>query len=343
MALYPYIWNIEHSLLNPKQIWSEYLSSIYQVYPMSNHPSYSLKSSTNQAINELWKTTSNSTNVQYDVYKSTKEVLKDFRSGQEDKLLNQLTCQGSFFSSITKFSLSQLTKLWSVSQSNLPKNIFNFTVRYINNSLPTRQNLARWGISPTPDCSQCLTPETLLHVVAGCQSYLERFTWRHDSILNFLATTLQAVSDSSLYVDLPGYKSPSIITGDSYRPDLLLSTSSDCLYIVELTVGFESNLSKNVERKKIKYLELIREQRKHYNSVKFVNLSISSLGVFAKECTNFIAMLNDLGFEKNHQNYCVKRMTTIAIRSTYYIFCCRNKEWTNPELSQLNGNEHVQS
>jgi hypothetical protein len=25
-------------------------------------------------------------------------------------------------------------------------------------------------------------------------------------------------------------------------------------------------------------------------------------------------------------------MMTIAIRSTYYIFCCRNKEWENPNL-----------
>ena len=291
-----------------------------------------LKTSPNEAINELWKATSNSKNIQYDVYNSTKQVLKDFRSGQQDKLHTQLTCQGSFFTNITKFSLSQLTKIWSACQSKLPKNIFNFTVRYINNSLPTRQNLARWGLSPTSDCSRCLAPETLLHVVAGCQSYLERFTWRHDTVLNFLATNLQTVSGSHLYVDLQGYKSPSIITVDTYRPDLLLLTSTGTLYIVELTVGFESNLQKNVERKKSKYKELIREQNEHFNSVKFVNLSISPLGVFSKECSTFIEMLNDFGFQKQHQNYCIRRMTTIAIQTTYYIFCCRNKEWMNPEL-----------
>jgi hypothetical protein len=113
-------------------------------------------------------------------------------------------------------------------------------------------------------------------------------------------------------VDVPGYKSPSIITGDTYRPDLLLSTSTGTLYIVELTVGFESNLQKNVERKKSKYKELIREQNEHFNSVKFVNLSISSLGVFGKECSTFIEMLIDFGFQKQHQNYCIRRMTTIA-------------------------------
>jgi hypothetical protein len=169
-------------------------------------------------------------------------------------------------------------------------------------------------------------------VVAGCQSYLKRFTWRHDSILNFLATNLPTTNQSSLYVDLPGHKSPSIITGDNYRPDLLLLTNSGCLYIVELTVGFESNLENNIKRKKSKYLELISEQRKNFKSVKFVNLSMSSLGIFANQCSEFLEMLDDLGLENNQKMFHIKRMTTIAIRTTYYIFCCRNKEWTNPEL-----------
>ena len=38
-------------------------------------------------------------------------------------------------------------------------------------------------------------------------------------------------------------------------------------------------------------IQLIREQNKHFNKVKFVNLSISSLGVFAKECSSFLELL----------------------------------------------------
>ena len=76
------------------------------------------------------------------------------------------------------------------------KNIFNFTVRYINNTLPTQSNLSKWGISSSSDCSFCLSPETLLHIVAGCKSYLDqgRFTWRHDSVLKFIAKSLTAVN-----------------------------------------------------------------------------------------------------------------------------------------------------
>jgi hypothetical protein len=155
-----------------------------------------LKSSPNESTNNLWKATSNHTNIQYDAYNSTKEVLKYFRSGHENKLLNQLTSQGSFFCSVTKFALPQLNKVWSIAQSQLPKNIYNFTIRYINNSLPTRKNLNRWAISSNSDCSSCLSPETLLHIVAGCQFYLDRFTWRHNSVMNFLAHTLQTVDGS---------------------------------------------------------------------------------------------------------------------------------------------------
>ena len=294
-----------------------------------------LKSSPNESINELWKSTSTHTNIQYDVYNSTKDVLKDFRSGHEDKLLNQLTCQGSFFSSVTKFSLSQLNKVWSTAQSKLPKNIYNFTIRYINNSLPTRKNLSKRGISSNPECSLCLRPETLLHVVAGCQFYLDRFTWRHNSILNLLANTLKTLDGANLFADLNGFKSPSILTGDTYRTDLLLSCSNGNLYVVELTVGYETNLENNVERKKAKYRELIRQLGNNFKQVKFINLSMSCLGIFAHECSSFLDMLENVGLDKNHQIFCIRKMMTTAIRSTYYIFCCRNKDWENPELLSI--------
>ena len=149
-----------------------------------------LKNSQNEDIKGLWKSTSNHTNIQYDMYKNTKEVLKAIQNEHEDCLKNHLVSQGSFFSNIVETSLSSVNSIWSLAQRNLPKYIFNFSIRYINNSLANRTNLTKWGISPTSDCSFCLQPESLLHVVAGCKKYLEegRYTWRHDSIFHFLAS-----------------------------------------------------------------------------------------------------------------------------------------------------------
>ncbi|CAB4006838.1 Hypothetical predicted protein [Paramuricea clavata] len=231
-------------------------------------------------------------------------------------------------------STSTFNSLWSSVQSKLPKNIFNFTIRYINNTLPTRKNLSKWGLSSTFDCSFCSSPETLLHVIAGCKTYLDegRFTWLHDSVLNFLASTLTAVKNSTLYADIPGFMNPSVITGDRLRPDLLLVTENRCLYILELTVGYESNLLVNANRKRQKYRDLINEQEADYDKVKFVNLSLSTLGVFGRTCENFDGMLSSLKCDAKYSKYIKKQIVNICIRTSYYVFCKRNKVWDNPKL-----------
>ena len=166
--------------------------------------------------------------------------------------------------------------MWPTCQSKLQKNIFNFTIRYVNNSLPTRKNLNKWGISSSPECSFCLHPETLLHVVAGCSSYLDRFTWRQESILNFIANNLPSDHIQKIFAGLPSFSNPSIITGDNYRPDLLVLTKDNNMYVLELTVGYETNFRNNINRKHSKYRELIELQKKRFSSVKFINLSMSA-------------------------------------------------------------------
>ena len=54
------------------------------------------------------------------------------------------------------------------------------------------------------------------------------------------------------YAKVNGYLNPSIITGENHRPDLLFPIQSKCLNVLELTVGFESNLNNNAVHKKEK-------------------------------------------------------------------------------------------
>jgi hypothetical protein len=68
-----------------------------------------------------------------------------------------------------------------------------------------------------------------------------------------------------MYVDLPEFISPSVITGDESRPYLLLTIENKTLYILELTVGFETNLKTNSDRKHGKYLILITDQENIYD------------------------------------------------------------------------------
>ena len=161
-----------------------------------------LRKSPNDNIRSLWKTTGTHTNLQYDQYSNTKQVLKSLRANQEERLQSHLISQGFFFAN----SLLKLSPIWSLAQSNLPKNIFNFTVKYINNTLPHCKNLTRVLLT-TPDFSFCLMSESLLNIVAGCQFYLQqgRYTWHHDSVLQLIAITFQSVTNVALYADLPGF------------------------------------------------------------------------------------------------------------------------------------------
>jgi hypothetical protein len=135
-----------------------------------------------------------------------------------------------------------------------------------------------------------------------------------------------------MYVDLPGFTSPSVITGDELRPDLLLTIENKILYILELTVGFETNLKTNSDRKHEKYLTLITDQENIYDKVKFVNVSISSLGVFGESTHTLFDMLHDLRYDEQRIKYVKKKIIATCIRTSYYIFCRRNKDWNNPEL-----------
>ena len=111
-----------------------------------------LRSSKSDNIKSLWKSTSCSMNVQYDSYKNTKQVLKAVRQQHTEKLQSQLTSQGFIISFLLEHSVKSLNSLWSSAQSKLPKNIFNFSIRYLSNTLANRVNLYKWKLSQSSDC-----------------------------------------------------------------------------------------------------------------------------------------------------------------------------------------------
>ena len=135
-------------------------------------------------------------------------------------------------------------------------------------------------------------------------------------MLNFLASSLQCLNHCTFYVDLPQYLFPSLITGDDLRLDTLI-LASNTLCVVELSVGFETNLNNNASRKFEKHRYLLHDIEAKYCHVKFVNLSISSLGIFGQYCNSFIQMCTDLSINTGHTKYIITKLTSKAIRTTY--------------------------
>ena len=224
--------------------------------------------------------------------------MKSIRTEHTERLQTELPSQGFIISFLLVHSLKNPNCLWFRAQSKLPGNIFNFTVKYLNNTLAVRKNLYLRDLSNTSDCSFCLQPESLLHIVTGYKTYLDQghFTWRLNSALRFLAQTFQSVNSSTLYVDLPGYMSPCIIMGDSLWPDMLLSTAYNRLCIIELTVSFETNLNNNTSRKELKYRSLLTDLSSDYHAIEFVNLSMSCLGRFGQSSDSFFKMCTECSY-----------------------------------------------
>ena len=82
-------------------------------------------------------------------------------------------------------------------------------------------------------------------------------------------------------VDNSEFQTPSIITGNKNRSDIVILKGNLCL-ILELTVGFETNLRRNSERKFKNYKDLIIRLNDTYN-FKFVNLSMGAIRVIGMD------------------------------------------------------------
>ena len=80
-----------------------------------------LKSSSNDAIKSLWRSTSFGMNIQYDTYQNTKQVLKAVRQSHTDKLRSNLTSKGFLITFLLNHSLKTVNFLWYSTKSKLPK------------------------------------------------------------------------------------------------------------------------------------------------------------------------------------------------------------------------------
>ena len=92
----------------------------------------------------------------------------------------------------------------------------------------------KWGKTTSSLCLHCNKIQTLSHVVAGCETSLKekRYNYPHDSILLNLGRILESIKSRDIYIDIPGYTCPTMITGENQRPDMIV-ISNNKLYLLE--------------------------------------------------------------------------------------------------------------
>ena len=147
---------------------------------------------------------------------------------------------------------------WQSISRKVPRNVMAFAARLSTNSLASPDNLKRWGKRKMGICPLCGSPYgTLAHISNMCTVALNegRFTWRHDSVLLHIASTVKSLATSGTeeFSDLPssqtnGTTIPADIlvsTGEGSKPDLvILNQEGKTIALLELTCSLPGSATK---------------------------------------------------------------------------------------------------
>ena len=112
-----------------------------------------LRSSPNIDIQQLADVADAKTK-QYDRFRASKEVLKEVRKTAAGNLTSNFNTQGAVIPYVWSEVLHSSKNAWFVVQGNLSRNLHNFSVCYLNNTLPHLSNMFTWGPAET-NCAHC--------------------------------------------------------------------------------------------------------------------------------------------------------------------------------------------
>lgn len=232
---------------------------------------------------------------------------------------------------------------WKADIHGLPRGVAKFLLNSVLKSLPTKDNLRRWGKVISQSCDLCGNPETIAHVLSGCKTMLDqgRYTWRHDSVLNKIVEFVNNTEAKHILVnsdlgDKPWTIPPDILA-TSDRPDLVvLDLTNKCVSILELTVPYESNINSSHQYKCHKYAHLCVDLQNLGFSVKYFAFEIGCRAFISesnsKRLYAFLKSITGLKFNSRDFRSFKSSLCKTAITSSFVIFKARFcKSWITPQ------------
>ena len=263
----------------------------------------------------------------------TQWCIKLEKNNERKKVWNQfmgLKEQCKIISFILEHCRAMEIKLWQDTVTRLTTNLFAFCRKALILCLSNASNLKRWGINPDGMCKLCNNLQTQFHVLSNCVNALDRYTWRHNSILY---TIYQHISfklplDMELYVDLDELRLPSpALLFSNQRPDLVIKQGHNYT-VIELTCPNEGRLLLSREYKAERYKLLKDQLLTQCEKFDLILVEVSTLGFMSKNIKSFIDVLRKVNCDTTR---CLSKCCEVAIRCSFYIYCRRDKPWTNPD------------
>ena len=177
-----------------------------------------------------------------------------------------------------------------------------------------------------PLCNK--SPQTLIHILNACPVALNqrRYNVRHDSVLASLAKMVEKhpPTTASMSADLPGvFNFPLHVAPTSLRPDIVLwDDTQRWIYLVELTICFETSFEDAVKRKEDRYFELVSEAVKAGYSAETITVEIGYRGLPNINGLNQLKHLLQIS-QKVLVDSLIE-LSKLAILGSHSIWCTRN-------------------
>ncbi|CAB4005873.1 Hypothetical predicted protein [Paramuricea clavata] len=143
---------------------------------------------------------------------------------------------------------------------------------------------------------------------------------------------IKALKHLRFYADVEGFENPSVVTGLEDRPDMIIENYTNrAIYAIELTIRFDTNITKKSIRKTTRYREFCNALKQRYNTVEYFNLSMGAIDVIGIECKKIYGFLeNVMSLDIFQINFLTRKLCGVCIRTTVYVLS--DREWNNPEL-----------
>ena len=207
-------------------------------------------------------------------------AVKTLLAEDEDEGLHLSLCQLPAQGEMARAWEDNSPVLWVRAVQQLPPEPLKFALNASLNTLPTNSNLHMWGKKASNICPLCrASSQTLSHVLNNCPMAMElrRYSHRHDAVLqvigNFIKNHLPP--QFSISIDSPSevYRFPQHITPTNLRPDIVWwSDQRRELWLLELTVSYESGVADARARKAAKYHDLVEAGRVAGYRMKLFNM-----------------------------------------------------------------------
>ena len=226
---------------------------------------------------------------------------------------------------------------------DIPQGVLRFAINAGINTLPTFDNLKRWGKRVNDRCPFCGNIQTLLHILSNCGIALDqgRYTWRHNSVLSSMINIIRPklLDGFVLFSDMDGFQAPHggtippHILATSLKPDLFIFNESTRLAVIfELTCPWDGNIERSHNFKEEKYSSLVNDLSRNFTVYQF-SVEVSVRGQLTGPNK---ARLKSLSYRccsdaKTITKSLYKNMSKAALLSSFSIFSARKEpSWMSP-------------